>query len=179
MNAKYKCVGHPASVNKETDEPYKDEYSGCGNEFEGKVGPSQGYRIVNGEREDIPTGCTVCGSIYVEWTNHDEMTKQWEQEAAPSCPLCDRPLIPGQSINDHHLVPVSKGGKEKFAIHVVCHSKIHHTFTEKELADTYHTWEALRGHPEMKKFVKWICKKDPEFLSKNKDTQQRKRKRRR
>lgn len=62
---------------------------------------------------------------------------------------------------------------------MVCHSKIHHTFSEKELEETYHTWEALRSHPEIEKFVAWIRKKAPEYYTKNKDTQQRKRKRKR
>lgn len=96
-----------------------------------------------------------------------------------NCPLCDRLMVPGPSVDDHHLIPVSLGGKEKFPIHRICHSKIHHTFNERELEKIYHTWKVLRSHPEIQKFIKWVSKKDPEFKSKNKDTKSRKRKRRR
>lgn len=71
-------------------------------------------------------------------------------------------MIPGPSLNEHHLVPRSRGGRAKWTIHVVCHAKIHSVFTEKELATEYHTWEALREHPEIKSFLSWVTKQDPE-----------------
>ena len=33
------------------------------------------------------------------------------------CPLCGRMLEPGASVDEHHLVPKSKGGKVKSLIH--------------------------------------------------------------
>lgn len=74
--ARYKCVGHPASKNEE-GEPYEDAKEGCGFEFDGVPGPSQGYQDIGGERHDIPTACPQCGMIYVQWMNYDEMYKEW------------------------------------------------------------------------------------------------------
>lgn len=80
------------------------------------------------------------------------------------CPLCGRIL--GQvNIDRHHLIPKTFKGKEQFAIHRICHRKIHATFTERELMKSYHTWEALRGHEEIKAFIAWVEKKDPGYYS--------------
>ena len=46
------------------------------------------------------------------------------------CPLCQRQLIPGPSVDKHHLVPNSKKGKETVTLHKICHSKLHSVFTE-------------------------------------------------
>lgn len=79
------------------------------------------------------------------------------------CPLCGREIVPGPSADEHHLVPRSEGGQDKTLVHRICHRKIHATFSEKELARDYATWEALRAHPEIQAFVKWVSKKPPEF----------------
>lgn len=91
------------------------------------------------------------------------------------CPLCGRLLVPGRSINLHHLVPKTFGGKESYPIHKICHSKIHSLFTERELLKVYHTWETLKSHPEIEKFVRWVARKDPEYNSSNRRSQRRKR----
>jgi len=104
-----------------------------------------------------------------------------------TCPICGRELVEGHTIDDHHLIPKTHGKRNKQAydkdnlvtIHVVCHSKIHATFSETELLNYYHTIERLCEHIEIQKFVKWVSKKDPEFMDKNKDTKDRKKKRRR
>lgn len=80
-----------------------------------------------------------------------------------NCPLCGRVMIPGPTVDEHHLIPKSKGGKDKFLCHKVCHRKIHASLTEKELARSYHTWEALRAHPDIQNFIKWVAKKPPDF----------------
>ena len=103
------------------------------------------------------------------------------------CTICGRELVPGPTIDEHHLIPKTHGNRDKQAyekdniilIHKICHSKIHHTFSENELYTYYHTVERLLEHEEIQKFIKWISKKDPEFMDKNKDTKQRKRKRKR
>ena len=84
------------------------------------------------------------------------------------CALCDRP-IPPYLESRHHLIPKLKGGKHGpiAVIHTICHSKIHSVFSEVELARSYSTIEALREHEEMKKFIRWIKKRPPEFRSKN------------
>lgn len=91
------------------------------------------------------------------------------------CAICDRPLIDGPTINEHHLVPKAYKGTETILIHVVCHTKIHSIFTEKELLDHYHTPARLRAHEEMAKFIKWVSKKDPEFRDRNKPLRSRQR----
>ena len=81
----------------------------------------------------------------------------------PRCPLCNRTLEPGPSSDEHHLVPRSEGGKAKFLVHRICHRKIHATFSERELAQEFNTWPALRAHPEIAAFVKWVANKVPAF----------------
>jgi len=78
------------------------------------------------------------------------------------CPLCGRTL--GLvNVDKHHLTPKSQGGHDKFLIHRICHRKIHATFTEKELARSYNTWESLKAHEMIRAFVEWVAKKPPEF----------------
>lgn len=80
------------------------------------------------------------------------------------CPLCLRVMVDGPSVDEHHLVPRSQGGKDKYRIHKICHQKIHQVLTEKELARRYATWSLLREHPEIAVFVHWVKKRPPEFL---------------
>ena len=93
----------------------------------------------------------------------------WSVPAALSeaCPLCGRPLVPGVSVDEHHLVPRSEGGSAKERVHRICHRKIHATFDEKELARDFPTWQALREHPAIADFVVWVANKPPEFLRRN------------
>jgi hypothetical protein len=86
---------------------------------------------------------------------------------APLCPLCDRPLVPGPSVNRHHLVPRTYRGRDTRPIHRVCHGKIHSVFTEKELRDEFHDFERLRAHPEIARFVEWVRRKHPEYVSRH------------
>lgn len=95
------------------------------------------------------------------------------------CPLCDRELILGPSIDEHHLIPKTFKGKDTITLHKICHRTIHATFSERELEHYYHTIERLLEHEKIQKFVKWVKKKDPEFYEKTKDTNERKRKRKR
>jgi hypothetical protein len=87
--------------------------------------------------------------------------------ADPDCPLCGRLLVPGPTTDEHHLVPKSQEGREKFLVHRVCHTKIHATISEKRLASEYHTWEALRAHPQIAAFIEWVKNKPPEFMARN------------
>ena len=94
------------------------------------------------------------------------------------CPLCYRPLGT-VNIDEHHLIPKSMKGKEKEKCHRVCHDKIHATFTERELANVFNSWQMLRENEEIGKFVKWVQKKPPEFLDKPIESNRRNGKRRR
>ena len=84
-------------------------------------------------------------------------------EPLSACPLCDRPLIAGKSIDEHHLLPKSQGGREKYFIHRICHRKIHATFSEKELAKNFCSWAALREQEAIASFIAWVKKKPPEY----------------
>lgn len=88
--------------------------------------------------------------------------------AAPQhCPLCGRMLIPGPTVDEHHLVPKSKGGTAKTLIHKICHQKIHSLLSETTLAREYFTWEALKAHPELEKFIEWVQKRPADYVDKN------------
>ncbi len=94
-------------------------------------------------------------------------------EDHPPCPLCGRPLVPGPSVNAHHLVPRTFGGRVAEPVHRICHDKIHAVLDEKELRDRYSTWEALRAHPEIAGFVAWVRRKHPEFVDWNRSPRRR------
>lgn len=68
----------------------------------------------------------------------------------------------------HHLVPRLKGGKggPVVRLHQICHNEIHASLTEAELARDYHTIKALRAHPRLAKFIRWVAKRPPGFRSK-------------
>jgi hypothetical protein len=79
------------------------------------------------------------------------------------CPLCGRRLLAGKSINQHHLVPRSRNGRDTVALHRICHAAIHAALSEKELARQYHTMERLRDNPQFRRFIAWVRRKPPEF----------------
>src|SRR5436305_2556870 len=59
------------------------------------------------------------------------------------CPLCGRGLVGGSSVNQHHLVPRSRNGRDTVALHRICHAAIHATLSEKELERQYNTIELV------------------------------------
>lgn len=83
------------------------------------------------------------------------------------CPLCGRPLA--APCNRHHLLPLSKGGKNTptILLHKICHDKVHAVFTETELKRYYHTIERLQQHDEIARFINWVQKKEPEFYDRS------------
>lgn len=83
------------------------------------------------------------------------------------CGLCGRVLIPGPSVNRHHLRPKSQGGTEMVWIHTICHGKIHSLFTERQLAQEYDSFDKLLAHEEIQRFVRWVRKRHPSFRSSN------------
>ncbi|WP_193140222.1 HNH endonuclease [Meridianimarinicoccus sp. MJW13] len=85
----------------------------------------------------------------------------------PLCPLCGRPIPKGVLQSRHHLIPKLKGGKggPTVLLHQICHSEIHATLTEAELARNYNTIEALRSHSRLAKFIGWVVRRPPDFRS--------------
>jgi hypothetical protein len=86
----------------------------------------------------------------------------------PICPLCERPIPHDVKQSLHHLVPKLKGGKggPTVLLHHICHREIHATLSEAQLARDYSSIEALRQHPRLEKFARWIAKRPPGFISK-------------
>ena len=89
------------------------------------------------------------------------------------CPLCGRILLDDPSTDLHHPIPRSEGGREAVPIHRICHQKIHSVFTEAELAATYHDWHALRAHPAIAAFIRWVARKPPGFYDRSRTTNAR------
>lgn len=86
----------------------------------------------------------------------------------PICPLCGRPIPPEARQSLHHLVPRLKGGKggPVVLLHQICHNEIHATLTEAELAREYASIDALKAHPRLAKFIRWVAKRPAGFHSK-------------
>jgi 5-methylcytosine-specific restriction endonuclease McrA len=95
------------------------------------------------------------------------MTRDQVDSPPPQCPLCGRPIPPEAPQSLHHLVPRLKGGKHgpTVLLHQICHNEIHATLTEAELARDYATIAALRGHPRLARFIRWVAKRPPTFHS--------------
>lgn len=77
-------------------------------------------------------------------------------KSLPSCPLCGRALLPGPTVDEHHLLPRSHGGTATVALHRICHQAIHATLSEQELARDFQTIEALRQQPALARFIAWV-----------------------
>lgn len=85
----------------------------------------------------------------------------------PTCPLCGRPIPPDVPQSQHHLIPKLRGGKggPVVLLHHICHREIHATLSETELARDYATIEALRAHPRLDRFIRWVRKRPAGFNS--------------
>jgi hypothetical protein len=92
-----------------------------------------------------------------------------QERPEPICPLCLRPIPRGARQSLHHLIPKLKGGKggPVVLLHQICHNEIHARFAEAELARSLNTVEALRAHPELAGFLKWVAKRPAGFHSRS------------
>ncbi|MBH5323020.1 HNH endonuclease [Aurantiacibacter sediminis] len=77
------------------------------------------------------------------------------------CWLCERPL--GRRVQQHHVVPKSKKGRETVPVHPICHRTIHAHFTNAELVRLNGKRAPLLENEEVAKFLRWIADKPPDF----------------
>ena len=79
------------------------------------------------------------------------------------CWLCDRPI--GKTIVWHHPVPKSRGGRDVVTMHPICQQTLIANFTNTELQRHAMDVDALLANPNVRKFVDWVAKKEPDFTA--------------
>lgn len=80
------------------------------------------------------------------------------------CELCNREV---QSLSRHHLVPREEGGRYGATAELCqpCHSTIHLTLSNQELAQNYNTIDALQKAEPLQKYLKWVKNKRIERIA--------------
>lgn len=80
------------------------------------------------------------------------------------CELCEREV---QQVSRHHLVPREEGGRygETADLCQPCHSTLHLTFSNRELAVMYNSIPALQEAEPLQKYLKWVKTKRLERIS--------------
>lgn len=82
-------------------------------------------------------------------------------EERPCCWLCGRPL--GRRVEWHHPVPKSRGGRDRVALHPICHRTIHAAFSNAELARIGADRDRIAADPAVARFIAWISDKPTDF----------------
>jgi hypothetical protein len=89
------------------------------------------------------------------------------EEEAPAevvvCWLCGRPT--GKTVVLHHPVPKSRGGRDTVPMHPICQQTLIANFTNSELQQHGLNVEGLLANSNVRKFVDWVAKKDPDFTA--------------
>ncbi len=72
-----------------------------------------------------------------------------------TCALCKRNV---STITLHHLVPKEEGGRYADTVPLCqpCHTTLHATFSNKELATLYNSIQKLQAAEALQKYLKWI-----------------------
>jgi hypothetical protein len=100
-------------------------------------------------------------------SKHDPYGDLHREEEPPAppviCWLCGRPT--GKTIIWHHPVPKSRGGRDVVPMHGICQQTLMANFTTSELQRYGTDVEMLLAHPNVRKFVDWVAKKDPDFTA--------------
>lgn len=80
------------------------------------------------------------------------------------CELCGREV---QQVSRHHLVPREEGGRYGATADLCqpCHSTLHLTFNNRELAVVYNSIPALQKAEPLQKYLKWVKTKRLERIS--------------
>jgi hypothetical protein len=97
---------------------------------------------------------------------YDDLRREEEgeaREAVVPCWLCSRPT--GKTIVWHHPIPKSRGGRDVVPMHPICQQTLIINFTNSELQRHAMDVDALLANPNMRKFVNWVAKKDPDFTA--------------
>jgi 5-methylcytosine-specific restriction protein A len=83
---------------------------------------------------------------------------QKEEEKAV-CRLCGREV---DFVSKHHLLPKQKGGKHTETVDLCqpCHSTIHLTFSNQELARNFRSIADLQQAQPLQKYLSWIRDKN-------------------
>lgn len=79
------------------------------------------------------------------------------------CWLCGRPT--GKATVLHHPVPKSRGGTDVVPMHPICQQTLMANFSNSELQRYGMDVEGLLANPNVRKFVEWVAKKDPDFTA--------------
>jgi len=96
----------------------------------------------------------------------EERREAEEAQAAAevvSCWLCGRPM--GETTVWHHPVPKSRGGRDVVPMHPICQQTLMANFTNSELQRYGMDVDMLLANPNVRKFVDWVAKKDPDFTA--------------
>ncbi|MET1755984.1 hypothetical protein ABVV53_11025 [Novosphingobium sp. RD2P27] len=100
-------------------------------------------------------------------SKYDSAQNDHQEDDAPTpvvaCWLCGRPT--GKTIVWHHPVPKSRGGRDVVPMHPICQQTLIANFTNSELQRHATDVEALLANPNVRKFVDWVAKKDPDFTA--------------
>ncbi|WP_324826686.1 hypothetical protein [Qipengyuania zhejiangensis] len=92
--------------------------------------------------------------------HHEEQEVPTE---AVACWLCGRPT--GKTIVWHHPVPKSRGGRDVVPMHPICQQTLVANFSNAELQRHGTDVDALLSYPNVRKFVDWVAKKEPDFMA--------------
>jgi len=101
-----------------------------------------------------------------KYSKHGPYDDPQEEQATtppPDCWLCGRPT--GTTVVWHHPVPKSRGGRDVVPMHPICQQTLVANFTNSELQRHGMDVEGLLANPDIRKFVDWVAKKDPDFTA--------------
>lgn len=92
------------------------------------------------------------------------------------CAFCERRFDSSSALTEHHLLPRAEGGKKEHTAMFcrLCHSTVHASFSNHTLAGQYDSISALREAPELKPYLKWVKKQDPNSRFKTRPRKDRK-----
>ena len=100
-------------------------------------------------------------------SKHSSTVKMNREKDSPAtatvCWLCGQPT--GKLIVWHHPVPKSRGGRDVVPMHPICQQTLIANFTNSELQRHGVDVGSLLANPNVRKFVDWVAKKDPDFTA--------------